>query len=72
MNCEACGKPCGSVSVDSTGALGKCTCGHWTLDRGRATKGVKTGNITVRGACAIGDGAVAIGKSKSKGKKDRR
>jgi hypothetical protein len=62
MTCESCGKSCNSVSVDSTGALGKCGCGHWTFDASRATDGVSVGNLTVRGTSAIGNGARAIGR----------
>ncbi|MFJ8582647.1 hypothetical protein [Micromonospora sp. NPDC093277] len=62
-SCTQCGKGFKSVSVDSTGTLAVCDAGHYNFDPTTADNAgtVTTGRIKATGACAIGNGATAIG-----------
>ena len=62
--CEICGgNDWKRTSIDSTGELKVCGCGHWNFDPTSTSGGsVNYGDVTVNGVCAIGDGAIAIGQ----------
>lgn len=71
MNCcSTCGTSTWkTMSIDATGALGKCTNGHTNFDPSTTSSGsIRTGSIKVTGQSAIGSGAVAIGGTDDKGK----
>lgn len=73
-SCSTCGTSnWRSMSVDETGALGKCANGHDNFDPSTTSSGgIRTGSIEVTGQSAIGSGAVAIGGTDSKGKSKKK
>ncbi|MBL6277852.1 hypothetical protein JMF97_16985 [Micromonospora fiedleri] len=67
-SCSTCGTSnFKRLSVDSTGALAICDKNHYTFDPTTTDDGgIQTGQITVTGQSAIGNGAVAIGRRKKR------
>ncbi|SCL30031.1 hypothetical protein GA0074692_2847 [Micromonospora pallida] len=61
--CEKCkGTTFKRTSVDSTGTLAVCVCGHWNFeDSGSDGGAISTGRVSTNGVSAIGNGTVAIG-----------
>ncbi|MFB9852429.1 hypothetical protein ACFFMR_18805 [Micromonospora andamanensis] len=73
-SCSTCGTSTfKSLSIDETGALAICDKGHHTFDASTTDGGgIETGQITVTGQSAIGNGAMAIGETSSKRKRGNR
>lgn len=72
-SCSTCGTSnWRSSNIDHTGTLLTCANGHMNFEPGSGGGPVQTGSIRVDGQSAIGSGAVAIGNSGGKDKKEKK